>query len=188
MTVITYLDMRQNEGDKGKAFDITSRAIFNASERAFFIANYTHEKDEKSFVVERTALDILHFALLSAERFIRIKKQREKNHMQRKVAAGGEMRIIADESWRGFKPTESAERKGGPKRLITSVFRVFARGGAQMYKRQKKNQIQGEVAAGGEMRMVAEESWRGYKPTKGAKRNGGTLLRCSCLCSGRWPF
>ena len=188
MTVITYLDKLKNEGDKENAFHMASRAIGSAIDRTFFIANYTHKKDEKSFVVERTALDILDFALLSAERFIRIKKQREKNQMQREVATGGEMRMIADESWRGFKPTESAKRKGGPKRLITSVFRVFSRRGGQIYKKQKKNQIQGEVAAGGEMRVVGEKSWRGYKPTKGSKRKGGTLFRCSCLCSGRSLF
>ena len=72
--------------------------------------------------------------------------------------------------------------------MITSVFRVFSRRGGQIYKKQKKNQIQGEVAAEGEMRGVGEKGWRGYKPTKGSKRKGGTLFRCSCLCSGRSLF
>ena len=91
---------------------MASRAIGSAIDRTFFIANYTHEKDEKSFVVERTALDILDFALLSAERFIRIKKQREKNQMQREVATAGEMRMIADESWRGSSLRRAQNAKG----------------------------------------------------------------------------
>ena len=113
MTVITHLDKLKNEGDKVNAFHMASRSTGSASDGTFFIANYTHKKNGKSLVVERTALEILNFALLSAERFIRIKKQREKNQMESEIAPGGEMRMIADESWRGFKPTKSAEHKGG---------------------------------------------------------------------------
>ena len=96
MTVITYLDKLKDENDKENAFDMASWATGSSSERTYFIANYTHEKSEESIVVERTALDILDFALLSAERFIRIKKQREKNQMEREIADGGEIRMIVD--------------------------------------------------------------------------------------------
>ena len=89
MTVITYLDMLKDEEDKNNAFDMASWATGSSSERTFFIANYTYENNQKSSAVERTALDILDFALLSAERFIRITKQREKNQMEREIAAGG---------------------------------------------------------------------------------------------------
>ena len=85
--------MLREEGDKETAFDMASWATGSSSERTYFIANYTHEKNEQSYVVERTALDILDFALLSAERFIRIRKQREKNQMERAIAAGGESYI-----------------------------------------------------------------------------------------------
>jgi len=96
VTVITYLDKLKDENDKENAFDMASWATGSSSERTYFIANYTHEKSEESIVVERTALDILDFALLSAERFIRIKKQREKNQMEREIADGGEIRMIVD--------------------------------------------------------------------------------------------
>ena len=89
VTVITYLDTLRDEEDKSNAFDMASWAIGSSSERTFFISNYTHTSSDTSLTVERTALDILDFALLSAERFIRIKKQREKNQMEREIAAGG---------------------------------------------------------------------------------------------------
>ena len=91
VTVITHLDMLKDEGDKETAFDMASWATGSSSERTYFIANYTHEKSEFSLDVERTALDILEHALISAERFIRIRKQREKNQMEREVAAGGNL-------------------------------------------------------------------------------------------------
>ena len=89
MTVITFLDKLKSDEDKSKAFDMASRLIGSSSERTFFISNYTHGSNDTSMTVERTALDILDFSLLSAERFIRIKKQREKNQMEREIAAGG---------------------------------------------------------------------------------------------------
>lgn len=89
VTVITYLDKLRDDEDKSNAFDMASWAIGSSSERTFFISNYTHTSSDTSLTVERTALDILDFALLSAERFIRIKKQREKSQREREIAAGG---------------------------------------------------------------------------------------------------
>ena len=89
MTVITYLDKLKDKEDKDEAFDQASWATGSSSERTYFIANYVHVKTEQSFEVDRTALDILDSVLLSAERFIRIRKQREKNQMEREATAGG---------------------------------------------------------------------------------------------------
>ena len=89
MTVVTYLDKLKDEKEKDDAFDQASWATGSSSEKTYFIANYTHAKDKKSDAVDRAALDILDSALLSAERFIRIRKQREKNKMERDVMAGG---------------------------------------------------------------------------------------------------
>lgn len=89
MTVITYLDMLKTEEDKSKAFDKASEAIGGPGERTHFITNYTHANDKPSFDVEQTALDILDSALLSAESFIRIRKQQEKNQLERAVMAEG---------------------------------------------------------------------------------------------------
>ena len=89
MTVITYLDKLKTDEDKEDAFEQASWATGSSSERTYFIANYLHAKDKKSDVVDRAALDILDSVLLSAERFIRIRKQREKNKMEREAMAGG---------------------------------------------------------------------------------------------------
>ena len=89
MTVITYLDKLKDKEDKDDAFDQASWATGSSSEKTYFITNYTHAKDKKSDAVDRAALDILDSVLLSAERFIRIRKQREKNKMEREIVAGG---------------------------------------------------------------------------------------------------
>ena len=89
MTVITYLDKLKDKEDKDEAFDQASWATGSSSEKTYFIANYTHAKAEQSDTVDRAALDILDSVLLSAERFIRIRKQREKNKMEREIVAGG---------------------------------------------------------------------------------------------------
>ena len=91
MTVITYLDKLHDKEDKDEAFDQASWATGSSSERTYFIANYTHADNKESFEVDRTALDILDSVLLSAERFIRIRKQREKNQMEREAMAGGKV-------------------------------------------------------------------------------------------------
>ena len=89
MTVITYLDKLKDEKEKDDAFDQASWATGSPCEKTYFIANYTHAKAEQSDAVDRAALDILDSVLLSAERFIRIRKQREKNKMEREIVAGG---------------------------------------------------------------------------------------------------
>ena len=89
MTVITYLDKLKDKEDKDDAFDQASWATGSSSEKTYFITNYTHAKDKKSDAVDQAALDILDSVLLSAERFIRIRKQREKNKMEREIVAGG---------------------------------------------------------------------------------------------------
>lgn len=89
MTVITYLDKLKDKEDKDEAFDQASWATGSSSEKTYFIANYTHAKAEQSDAVDRAALDILDSVLLSAERFIRIRKQREKNKMEREIVAEG---------------------------------------------------------------------------------------------------
>ncbi|XP_058956292.2 uncharacterized protein [Pocillopora verrucosa] len=89
VTVITYLDKLKDKEDKDEAFDQASWATGSSSEKTYFIANYTHAKAKQSDAVDRAALDILDSVLLSAERFIRIRKQREKNKMEREIVAGG---------------------------------------------------------------------------------------------------
>lgn len=96
MTVITYLVKLQDNEDKDEAFDQASWATGSSSEKTYFIANYTHAKDKQSNAVDRAALNILDSVLLSAERFIRIRKQREKNKMEREITVeGNDMYILS---------------------------------------------------------------------------------------------
>ena len=81
--------MMKDKEDKDEAFDQASEAYGSSSERTFFITNYTHAEVEGSFEADQTALDILDSVLLSAERFIRIRKQREKNQIERKTMVRG---------------------------------------------------------------------------------------------------
>ena len=53
------------------------------------ISNYTKENNCRSLAVERSALDILESALISAESFIRVHKQKEKNQIEREIMASG---------------------------------------------------------------------------------------------------
>jgi len=88
VTVVTYLDKLKDKEEKEEAFEQASWATGSSSERTYFVANYLHVDSEQSFEVDRAALDILDSALLSAESFIRIHKQRENNQMEREAAAG----------------------------------------------------------------------------------------------------
>jgi len=108
VTVITYLDKLKDEEDKEEAFEQASWATGSPGSRTYFIANYLHVDSEQSFEVDRAALDILDSVLLSAESFIQIRKQREKNQMEREAAAGGN---IFSELDREFKEAETATAK-----------------------------------------------------------------------------
>ena len=107
MTVITYLDKLKDEEEKDEAFEQASWATGSARDRTYFISNYLHVDSEQSIEVDRTALDILDSVLISAESFIRIHKQREKNQMEREAAAGGN---IFPEIDRQFKETSLKKR------------------------------------------------------------------------------
>ena len=81
--------MLKTEDLKKKASDEADLATGGPGGRKYFITNYTHENTKMSLAVERTALDILDSALISAGSFIRIRKQRERNQMEREAMAGG---------------------------------------------------------------------------------------------------
>ena len=89
MTVITFLDKLHKE-DKDAAFKMVSKATGYSRQTTFFTTNHnTYERDKASFEVDRTALDILDFALRAAERFIKIRKQRERNQLEREIIVRG---------------------------------------------------------------------------------------------------
>ena len=110
MTVITYLDKLNEKEEKEEAFEQASWATGSPGGRTYFIANYLHVDSEQSFEVDRAALDILDSVLLSAESFIRIRKQRESNQIEREAVAGSGGNIFSELD-REFKETETATAK-----------------------------------------------------------------------------
>lgn len=61
---------------------MAQRTIGSSNQTTFFITNYTtREHDKTSCEVDWAALNILDSALVSAERFIQFRKQREKETM-----------------------------------------------------------------------------------------------------------
>lgn len=122
VTVITCLDKLRNEEQKEAAFDRASSAAGSSSERTFFIANYTDERKETSMTVERTALDILEFSLLSAEGFIQIRKQKEKNQMERELAGGASgAKETLDQFFARLKKKYKWNDQGKVKEVLSSL-------------------------------------------------------------------
>ena len=76
--MITILDKLKTEKDKEEVFDKASMVTGSSSERTYLIANYTHENTEQSNEVDLLALEILDSLMLFAEKFILVRKHREK--------------------------------------------------------------------------------------------------------------
>ena len=89
VTVITCLDKLKTEEDQRDACYLAAGVTGGPGGRTHLISNYTKENNCKSLAVERSALDILESALISAESFIRVHKQKEKNQIEREIMASG---------------------------------------------------------------------------------------------------
>ena len=84
--------VRDDEETEKTIIDMATSAIGSSSDKIYFIVNDTHDTFERKewHSTRRIALDILDSALISAERFIQVRKQREKNQLERElVAAAG---------------------------------------------------------------------------------------------------
>ena len=79
ITVVTHHDKLKNKEDCDNAKYEASAATGSAPGHVFFVANYTKENSTRHPETERMTFDILHFALLSAERAVKIMKQKLKN-------------------------------------------------------------------------------------------------------------
>ena len=87
--MITFLDKLKTEEEKEEVFDKASMVTGSSGERTYFIANYTHENVVQFNEVDLVALEILDSVLLFAEKFILVRKQQEKNKMDREFMAKG---------------------------------------------------------------------------------------------------
>ena len=78
VTVVTHGDKLGTEEERREilntARSITRRPLFHT----FLVSNYTEESNDRSLETESAILDILHCALMEAEKGLIVMKQREK--------------------------------------------------------------------------------------------------------------
>ena len=79
MTVVTHRDELETNEDCDNAKLDASAATGSSLDHVFFMANYTKQNSARNLEIERMAFDILHYALLSAERAVKLMKQKLKN-------------------------------------------------------------------------------------------------------------
>lgn len=82
ITVVTHRDKLKDEEECKDALDEASAATGSSTSHTFFVWNYTKENKERNPEIEKMAFDILHYALMTAERAVKIMKQKEKNKQE----------------------------------------------------------------------------------------------------------
>jgi len=88
ITVVTHRDKLKNEEKCKDALDEASAATGSSTSHTFFVWNYTKENKERNPEIEKMAFDILHYALMTAERAVKIMKQKEKNKQEDEMMKG----------------------------------------------------------------------------------------------------
>ena len=81
ITVVTHHDCLKPE-EWNDALDEASAATGSSTSHTFFVWNYTKDNKERNPEIEKMAFDILHYALMTAERAVKIMKQKEKNKQE----------------------------------------------------------------------------------------------------------
>ena len=82
ITVITHRDTLKTDDACKDAFDEASAATGSSPSHTFFMWNYTKDNKERNPEIERMTFDILHYVLMTAERAVKIMKQKEKNKQE----------------------------------------------------------------------------------------------------------
>ncbi|KAJ7326032.1 hypothetical protein OS493_028755 [Desmophyllum pertusum] len=108
ITVVTHRDKLDTEEECNDALDEASAATGSSPSHTFFVWNYNKDKQQRDPKIERMVFDIMDSALMSAERAVKIMKQKEKNRQEDEmmraldgvsisgqVAPGSSGRIIA---------------------------------------------------------------------------------------------
>lgn len=106
MTVVTHRDELHSQEDCDNARLDASAATGSSLDHVFFMANYTKQNSENNLETERMAFDILHYALLSAERAVKLMKQKLKNEEEDEI-----MRQLEKHSMSGQVAPDSANGK-----------------------------------------------------------------------------
>ncbi|XP_070553844.1 uncharacterized protein [Ptychodera flava] len=74
--VITHKDVIQNLEERERIINQISAATSSAKNHVFFLRNYTPEYNQRDPNIELDVFRVLHSALVTAERFVKIAKQR----------------------------------------------------------------------------------------------------------------
>lgn len=106
MTVVTHRDELHSKEDCDNARLDASAATGSSLDHVFFMTNYTKQNSENNLETERMAFDILHYALLSAERAVKLMKQKLKNEEEDEI-----MRQLEKHSMSGQVAPDSANGK-----------------------------------------------------------------------------
>ena len=77
ITAVTHRDKLNSQQECDNALHQASAATGSSSDHTFFVHNYTRDNSKRNPETERMIFDILHCALLTAEKAVKVMKQRE---------------------------------------------------------------------------------------------------------------
>ena len=82
ITVVTHRDTLKTNEECDDALDEASAATGSSPCHTFFVSNYCKDNPSRNPETERMIFDILHFAVMTAERAVKLMKQQEKNRKE----------------------------------------------------------------------------------------------------------
>ena len=95
---MTHRDTLQTEKERDDALVHASAATGSSRSHTFFVANYCPDNPGPDVETELQIFDILHFALLTAERYVKIAKQQKRNREEDQMVAAMENATIGSPS------------------------------------------------------------------------------------------
>ena len=101
---MTHRDKLKTEEECDNALYEASAATGSSPSQTFFVTNYTRENSKRNPETERMTFDILHYALLTAARAVKIMKQQQKNKEEDEM-----MLALGGTSISGHVPPDSAD-------------------------------------------------------------------------------
>ncbi|KAK3740559.1 hypothetical protein QZH41_014949 [Actinostola sp. cb2023] len=79
VTIVTHRDTLHTQEECDSALEFASAATGSSRSHTFFVANYCPANPGPDVNTELQIFDILHFAILTAERYVKIAKQQKRN-------------------------------------------------------------------------------------------------------------
>ncbi|KAJ7376903.1 hypothetical protein OS493_031783 [Desmophyllum pertusum] len=82
ITVVTYRNKLDTEEECKEVLYEASAATGSSPGLTFFVSPYSKHKQQRDPDIERMVIDIMHYALMTAERAVKTMKQKEKNRQE----------------------------------------------------------------------------------------------------------